>query len=321
MDRYNSNTENSAFNKTENGSNLPPTNIPLNVPDDTEGNGIDLNEWSNDTRGGIFITYFHGDSGTVSDFASGVINTGLIPSESSPNNARSSLQMQILWYAPTTSFSQSRHFQGASSMALLENSFHGGSSSTLTNQSNAFIHPSGGPARYLGENGLEDRGSDANFLRNIIDPPPLSLVIGESAAGGSARNPGHRDNSIAIEDDKEDEHGDIQQDGMFYDVEMTYEALLALQEHIGGVEIGLNKSIISKLLKRSRYQSIKMKSCSDSYFFYLETYEDGEELGKIDCGHEFHYQCIREWLEIKNSCPVCRTIALTSCDSNLWFSL
>lgn len=43
MDRYNSNMENSAFNQTENGSNLPPTNIPSNVPDGTEENGIDLN--------------------------------------------------------------------------------------------------------------------------------------------------------------------------------------------------------------------------------------------------------------------------------------
>ena len=36
----------------------------------------------------------------------------------------------------------------------------------------------GGPAVYFGENGLRNRGNDANFLRNIIDPPPLSLVIG-----------------------------------------------------------------------------------------------------------------------------------------------
>uniref|UniRef100_K4BG60 RING-type domain-containing protein n=1 Tax=Solanum lycopersicum TaxID=4081 RepID=K4BG60_SOLLC len=49
---------------------------------------------------------------------------------------------------------------------------------------------------------------------------------------------------------------------------------------------------------------------------YKETYEDW----KINCGHECHYQFVEEWLEIKNSCPVCRRIVLTSA-SNLWFSL
>ncbi|XP_015068633.1 E3 ubiquitin-protein ligase BIG BROTHER [Solanum pennellii] len=325
MDRYNSNTENTAFNQTENGRNLPPTNIPSNVPDGTEGNGIDLNERSNETTGD---TYFHGNSRTLSDFVSGVTKTDLIPARIFPNNAGSYLQMQNLWHASTTSFSHSRQFQGASNMAFLENSthrtfiekhrgFHGGSSSASRNQSNAFIHPFGGPAGYFGENGLWNRGNDANFLRNIIDPPP-SLLIGKTITGGRSRDPGHRDNPIVIEDDEEDEHDDTQQDGMFYDVEMSYKAFLALQEHIGGIEIGLNKNIISKLLKHSRYQIIKMKNCINSCCICLETYEDGEVLGKIGCGHEFHCQFIEEWLEIKNSCPVCRRIALTSA-SNLWF--
>ncbi|TMW98699.1 hypothetical protein EJD97_003619 [Solanum chilense] len=128
-------------------------------------------------------------------------------------------------------------------MALQENSthvtfieqhrgFHGGSSSASTNQSNAFIHPSRDPARYFGENGLWDRGNDVNFLRNIIDPSLLSLGIGESVAGGSCRDPGHRDNPIIMKDDKEDEQDDAQQDGMFYDVDMSHEAFLALQELI-----------------------------------------------------------------------------------------
>ncbi|CAL5372932.1 unnamed protein product [Camellia sinensis] len=27
-----------------------------------------------------------------------------------------------------------------------------------------------------------------------------------------------------------------------------------------------------------------------------EEYVDGEELGKLDCGHEFHFNCIKQWL-------------------------
>ncbi|WMV24204.1 hypothetical protein MTR67_017589 [Solanum verrucosum] len=208
--------------------------------------------------------------------------------------------------------------------------------------------------------------------------------------------------NLKSQDDEEDEHGDAQHDDIFYDGEMSYEALLELQEHIGGVEIGLKKSNISKLLKQSKYQSAKMKNYSEScciclpkkkkkkkknkkkkkkkkkkrkkekekekdkeketwvrprnlhskqkqsiatenlksqddeedehgdaqhddIFYdgemsYEDTYDDGAELGKINCGHEFHYQCIRRWLKRNNSGPICRRIALTPFDRNLWFS-
>ncbi|XP_049391625.1 probable E3 ubiquitin-protein ligase HIP1 [Solanum stenotomum] len=182
--------------------------------------------------------------------------------------------------------------------------YHGGSSSASTHQSNAFTLPSGDPVRYLREHGLWDIGRDVYFLRNNIDSQSLSH-------GGIIMEPGHRDDPIVIEDDEEDEHGDAQHDDIFYDGEMSYEALLELQEHIGGVEIGLKKSDISKLLKQSKYQSAKMKNYSESCCICLDTYDDGAELGIINCGHEFHYQCIRRWLKRNNSCPVCRRIALT----------
>ncbi|XP_015170377.1 uncharacterized protein [Solanum tuberosum] len=41
------------------------------------------------------------------------------------------------------------------------------------------------------------------------------------------------------------------------------------------------------------------------------TSNGGGELGKINCGREFHFQCIRKWLKRNNSCPICRRIALT----------
>ncbi|KAA8531683.1 hypothetical protein F0562_006600 [Nyssa sinensis] len=47
--------------------------------------------------------------------------------------------------------------------------------------------------------------------------------------------------------------------------------------------------------------------CQDEYI-------DGQELGKLDCGHEphdFHFDCIKQWLLQKNSCPICKMIALT----------
>ena len=37
----------------------------------------------------------------------------------------------------------------------------------------------------------------------------------------------------------------------------------------------------------------------------LETYESSSVV-KLDCGHNFHKDCIEKWKIIKNACPVCR---------------
>ena len=38
--------------------------------------------------------------------------------------------------------------------------------------------------------------------------------------------------------------------------------------------------------------------------------EDGSTV-TLDCGHEFHLQCINRWLNVNNNCPNCRKIVLT----------
>ncbi|KAA8531684.1 hypothetical protein F0562_006599 [Nyssa sinensis] len=43
--------------------------------------------------------------------------------------------------------------------------------------------------------------------------------------------------------------------------------------------------------------------CQDEYL-------DGQELGKLDCGHDFHFDCIKQWVLQKNSCPICKMTAL-----------
>ncbi|WJX95193.1 RING-type E3 ubiquitin transferase [Trifolium repens] len=36
-----------------------------------------------------------------------------------------------------------------------------------------------------------------------------------------------------------------------------------------------------------------------------EEYLIGEEIGKLDCAHIFHVNCIKQWLAEKNICPLC----------------
>ncbi|KAK1402190.1 Serine hydroxymethyltransferase [Heracleum sosnowskyi] len=37
-----------------------------------------------------------------------------------------------------------------------------------------------------------------------------------------------------------------------------------------------------------------------------EEYMTGDEVGKIGCEHGYHMDCIKQWLQLKNWCPICK---------------
>ncbi|KAL1914482.1 uncharacterized protein VTP21DRAFT_8865 [Calcarisporiella thermophila] len=39
-----------------------------------------------------------------------------------------------------------------------------------------------------------------------------------------------------------------------------------------------------------------------------EVYTEGEKVLKLPCEHVYHGECIREWLKINNTCPICRYV-------------
>lgn len=47
-------------------------------------------------------------------------------------------------------------------------------------------------------------------------------------------------------------------------------------------------------------------------------YKDQEKVGTLDCGHEYHVDCIKMWLVVKNTCPICKSTALTAGGKDLW---
>lgn len=47
------------------------------------------------------------------------------------------------------------------------------------------------------------------------------------------------------------------------------------------------------------------------YLFHQEEYKDQDELGKLGCRHDFHFGCIKSWLLIKNTCPICKAAAFS----------
>ena len=41
-----------------------------------------------------------------------------------------------------------------------------------------------------------------------------------------------------------------------------------------------------------------------------DEYKNKEEIGILQCGHEYHADCIRRWLQEKNVCPLCKSKVL-----------
>ncbi|KAK3141324.1 hypothetical protein QOZ80_4BG0332360 [Eleusine coracana subsp. coracana] len=124
----------------------------------------------------------------------------------------------------------------------------------------------------------------------------------------------HRGENIRLESifyggvDIQDRHRDMR-----LDIDnMSYEELLALEERIGNVNTGLSEETVTKLLKQRKFSSWRLKASSDHEPCCIcqEEYVDGDNLGRLDCGHDFHAGCIKQWLVLKNLCPICKNTAL-----------
>lgn len=72
---------------------------------------------------------------------------------------------------------------------------------------------------------------------------------------------------------------------------MSYEGLLAFQDRVGSV-------------------TERSTSDTDMCCICLDEFSDGQIIGSADCQHTFHFDCISQWLMVKNSCPLCRRTAL-----------
>ncbi|ESQ51000.1 hypothetical protein EUTSA_v10022580mg [Eutrema salsugineum] len=95
---------------------------------------------------------------------------------------------------------------------------------------------------------------------------------------------------------------------------MSYEELLALGERIGDVSTGLREDVILKTMKQHKHTSSSAELHQDiePCCICQEEYVEGDDLGTLECGHEFHKDCIKQWVMLKNLCPICKTVALTT---------
>ncbi|KAK4409569.1 putative E3 ubiquitin-protein ligase HIP1 [Sesamum angolense] len=93
--------------------------------------------------------------------------------------------------------------------------------------------------------------------------------------------------------------------------------LITCHTRIGYVSTGLREDEIACCLRRTKlamlddlplhFASEMERKCS----ICQEEYELDDELGKLNCGHFYHIDCIRQWLGQKNTCPICKTAAVS----------
>ncbi|KAG6474109.1 hypothetical protein ZIOFF_068033 [Zingiber officinale] len=74
--------------------------------------------------------------------------------------------------------------------------------------------------------------------------------------------------------------------------------LIALGERIGSVNTGLSEEKILECLQQHKYVPVASEPTGEvePCCICREEYIDGDELGQLDCGHDFHSLCIKKWL-------------------------
>ncbi|XP_024960458.1 probable E3 ubiquitin-protein ligase ZFP1 isoform X2 [Cynara cardunculus var. scolymus] len=92
--------------------------------------------------------------------------------------------------------------------------------------------------------------------------------------------------------------------------------LLALGEQIGNVGSGLSETSISDHLKTRTFRSCNPEDplpADEEHNFCVicqTEFEDQEKIGVLDCRHDYHSECIKKWLTVKNTCPICKSTAI-----------
>ncbi|WVZ02115.1 hypothetical protein V8G54_022921 [Vigna mungo] len=99
---------------------------------------------------------------------------------------------------------------------------------------------------------------------------------------------------------------------------MSYEELLDLSELINdnserGLERGLSEDIIARYMQTKSYLLPENLGNHeyDICIICQDEYKNKEEIGILQCGHEYHAECVKKWLHEKNVCPLCKSIGLT----------
>lgn len=88
---------------------------------------------------------------------------------------------------------------------------------------------------------------------------------------------------------------------------MTYEQLMELGENAGKVNTGLSQQQIDQI---RAFTWIEGRTKQDTCTICMEKFKIGAKYKKLLCNHEYHSECVNEWLLRAKKCPVCSSEAI-----------
>ncbi|KAI4367608.1 hypothetical protein MLD38_023327 [Melastoma candidum] len=245
------------------------------------------------------------------------------PSTWGSSQTRNPIQQQLLEVAPWSFFPTNNAVAGRQNTTLpsLSSGPSSALATTISNGGHAHSHPMRSRRSGLSMD-IQDDDGDAymsDYLRNLPSDDVRTRLLSEIRQVLDAL---HRGERLPIEEflvfepfvhhglaELHDRHRDMR-----LDVDnMSYEELLALEERIGDVNTGLSEETILKCMQqKKRLGSDIAETMQEPCCICQEEYTDGDDLGILECGHEFHVECIKQWLAQKNLCPICKTTGLVT---------
>jgi len=167
----------------------------------------------------------------------------------------------------------------------------------------------------MAEEAMASYAMSTNYLRDNADQfSEEDMAALQAAMAEEDPDAHHPPGELDGDYDEENEEGAII-DGVDDSRDMSYDALLRLGERIGSVKEErwalVARGKISELCpkleftmsmalgKAENHTEVKCQVCQF-------TYEEGEILRRLPCGHCFHAACIEQWLETKDTCALCR---------------
>ncbi|XP_058085352.1 E3 ubiquitin-protein ligase BIG BROTHER-like isoform X3 [Magnolia sinica] len=87
---------------------------------------------------------------------------------------------------------------------------------------------------------------------------------------------------------------------------MSYEELQSLGEAIGTENRGLSEELIS-FLPSFKYKTslFSRKENHEECVICCMPYKNRDSLIKLPCQHQYHSNCVTQWLKLNKACPVC----------------
>ena len=64
----------------------------------------------------------------------------------------------------------------------------------------------------------------------------------------------------------------------------------------------INNLLGNEVLTEETENNLTDKLCS----ICIENIEIGESYTKLECSHSYHRECLKQWVEVKSTCPLCR---------------